>query len=162
MSGFRGSVKKIAGSKVEGFYHLVEGPECHAKVEKLIQASTYIYPVKEVSLPFFFYMILVIMYNQGRGLIIRSKPFNNPAVILILSEVFFGSTQKSLAEQYHDCFASTIEMLSDEAEIPAAALALVATCVCFITTLDYDSDNSLVCFRFIRLLMIIHLVFAKD
>ena len=83
------------------------------------------------------------MYNQGRGLIIRSKPFNHPAVILILREVFFGSMRKLLAEQYRDCFASTIETLSDEAEIPAAALALVATCVCFFTTLDYDSDNIL-------------------
>ena len=49
LSGFRGNVKKIAGSKVEGFYHLVEGPECRAQVEKLIQSYTYIYPVKEVS-----------------------------------------------------------------------------------------------------------------
>jgi hypothetical protein len=49
LSGFRGNVKKIAGSKVEGFYHLVEGPECRAQVEKLIQSYTYIYPIKEVS-----------------------------------------------------------------------------------------------------------------
>ena len=87
------------------------------------------------------------MYNQGRGLIIRSKPFNHPAVISILCEVFFGSTRKSLAEQYRDCFASTIETLSDKAEIPAAALALVATCVCFFTTLDYDSDTNTCLFQ---------------
>ena len=62
-------MKKIAGSKVEGFYHLVEGPECRAQVEKLIQSYTYIYPAKEVSLQAFLTTIF-IMYEQSRGLII--------------------------------------------------------------------------------------------
>jgi hypothetical protein len=123
-------VKKIAGSKVEGFYHLVEGPECRAQVEKLIQSHTYIYPVKEVSLQSFLITIF-IMYKQGRGLIIRSKPFNHPAIISILRELFFGNTRRSSAEQYRDYFTSTLETRSDEPEIPAAALALVVTCVLF-------------------------------
>ena len=72
------------------------------------------------------------MYKQGRGLIIRTKPFNHLAVISILREVFFGSAWKSLAEQYCHCFTSTIETRSDEPEIPAAALVLVATCICFL------------------------------
>lgn len=112
LSGFRGNLKKIACSKVEGFYHLVEGPECRAKVEKLIQSYTYIYPT-----------------NEGRGLIIRTKPFNHPAIISILREFFFGGTRKTLAEQHRNCFTSTLETRSDEPEIPAAALALVVTCI---------------------------------
>ena len=52
-------------------------------------------------------------------------------VTYLPGEVFFSSTQKSLAEQYSHCFASTIETRSNEPEVPAAALALVATCVCF-------------------------------
>jgi Domain of unknown function (DUF6532) len=130
LSGFRGSVKKIAGSKVEGFYQLVEGHECRVQVEKLIQSYTYIYPIKEVSLQSFSFTIF-IMYEQGRGLILRTKPFNHPAIISILRELFFGNTRRSLAEQHHNCFTSTLETHSDEPEIPAAALALVVTCVLF-------------------------------
>jgi hypothetical protein len=122
-------VKKIAASKVEGFYHLVEGPECRAQVEKLIQSYTYIYPIKEVSLQSFLITIF-IMYEQGRGLIIRTKPFNHPAIISILRELFFGNTRRSSAEQHRNSFTSS-EMRSDEPEIPAAALALVVTCVRF-------------------------------
>ena len=121
-------MKKIAGSKVEGFYQLVEGPECRAQVEKLIQSYTYIYPVKEVSLQFILITVF-ILYEQGRGLIIRTKPFNHPAIISILRELFFGSTQRPLAEQHRNCFISTLGTHDDEPEIPAAALALVVTCV---------------------------------
>ena len=126
LSGFQGNVKKIAGSKVEGFYHLVEGPECRMQVEKLIRSYTYIYPIKEVSLQSFSNTIF-IMYEQGRGLIICSKPFNHPAIISILHKLFFSNTQRSLAEQYRNCFTSTLETHSDEPEIPTAALALVMT-----------------------------------
>jgi uncharacterized protein DUF6532 len=77
------------------------------------------------------------MYKQTRGLIIRTKPFNHPAVISILRELFFGSTRKSLAEQHPNCFTSTLETRGNEPEIPAAALALVVTCVRFLYILNY-------------------------
>ena len=70
---------------------LIEGPECHAQVKKLIKSYTYIYPIKEVSLQLFLITIF-IMYGQGRGLIICTKPFNHLAVISILCELFFGNT----------------------------------------------------------------------
>ena len=124
-------MKKIAGSKVKGFYQLVVGPECRTQVEKLIQSYTYIYPIKEVSLQSIL-NIIFILYEQGRGLIIRTKPFNHPAIISILRELFFGNTRRPLAEQHRNCFTSTSETHSDEPEIPAAALALVVTCVRFI------------------------------
>jgi uncharacterized protein DUF6532 len=124
-------VKKIAGSKVEGFYHLVEGPECRAQVEKLIQSYTYIYPTKEVSLQSIQVSITIfILYEQGRGLIIRTKPFNHPAIISILRELFFGNTRRPLAEQHRNRFPMS-GTHDDEPEIPAAALALVVTCVLF-------------------------------
>jgi hypothetical protein len=123
-------VKKIAGGKVEGFYHLVEGPECRAQVEKLIQSYTYIYPIKEVSLKSISITIF-ISYEQGRGLIIRTKPFNHPAIISILRELFFGNTRRPLAEQHRNRFTSMPGTHGEEPEIPAAALALVVTCVLF-------------------------------
>ena len=91
---------------------------------------TYIYPTKEVSLQSFL-MTTFIMYEKGRGLIIRTKPYNHMAIISILRELFFGNTRRSLAEQHCDCFTSTLDTCSDEPEIPAAALALVVTCVLF-------------------------------
>ena len=104
------------------------------QVEKLIHSYTYIYLTKEVSLQFLLTTIF-IMYEQGRGLITCSKPFNHPAIISILRKLFFGNTQRSLAEQYHNCFTSTLETCSNEPEIPAATLALVVTCVLFIIIL---------------------------
>ena len=136
MSAFRGNAKKIAGSKVEGFYQLVEGPECRTQVEKLIQSHTYIYPIKEVSLLSILNTIF-ISYEQGRGLIIRTKPFNHPAIISVLRELFFGNTRKPLAEQHRDCFTSTLKTHGDEPEVPAAALALVVTCVLQVLLLSY-------------------------
>jgi Domain of unknown function (DUF6532) len=148
-------VKKIAGGKVEGFYHLVEGPECRAQVEKLIQSYTYIYPIKEVSLQSISITIF-ISYEQGRGLIIRTKPFNHPAIISILRELFFGNNQRLLAEQHRNRFTSMPGTHGEEPEIPAAALALVVTCVLFlllsyITILSYSfvSDS----FSYRRLLI---------
>ena len=135
-------MKKIAGSKVEGFYQLAEGPECRMQVEKLIQSYTYIYPVKEVSLPQSILNTISILYEQGRGLIICTKPFNHPAIISILLEFFFGSTRRPLAEQHRNCFTSTSGTHSDEPEIPAAALALVVTCVLLLLSyivLSYSS-----------------------
>ena len=76
------------------------------------------------------------MYEQGRGLIIRTKPFNHPAIISILRELFFGNTRRPLAEQHRNCFPSMPGTHGEEPEVPAAALALVVTCVFFFIILS--------------------------
>lgn len=50
LSIYRGQVKRVAASKVEGYYQLLEGRDCVQRVKSLLQSSTYIYPTKQVSL----------------------------------------------------------------------------------------------------------------
>ncbi|KAH9016274.1 hypothetical protein EDB85DRAFT_1862189, partial [Lactarius pseudohatsudake] len=110
VSAFRGRLKRITASKVEGFYQLLEGPECVEKIRVLIQGSTYIYPTKEHT-------------------IVKSKPFSHPVIIAVLREAFFANIRGgSSASKYHGRFESSLpDSRPTELEIPSAMLALVAT-----------------------------------
>ncbi|KAH9013363.1 hypothetical protein EDB85DRAFT_1877070, partial [Lactarius pseudohatsudake] len=114
ISTYRGDVKRIAASKVEGYYQIYEGQDTVNKVLGLIRGSKYLYP-KEVN-------------PMG---IVTSKPFTHLAVIAILCDAYFSNTQGgSLATKHRKQFTSSLpDTHPTELEIPAAMLALVATAI---------------------------------
>ncbi|KIJ93672.1 hypothetical protein K443DRAFT_125515 [Laccaria amethystina LaAM-08-1] len=112
LSTYRGGMKKVVLSKVEGFYQLAGGAEGKAKVADLINQTSYIYPLRG-------------------DLLLRTKPFFNLAIISMLREVFFMGTRGTLAEKHEDRFKTTsdypVNMKRRQVTDPMVALA--ATCV---------------------------------
>ncbi|KAF8264067.1 hypothetical protein EI94DRAFT_1806327 [Lactarius quietus] len=75
VSMYQGQVRRVATSKVKGYYQLLAGHECVLKVKALLENSSYIYPTKPGM--------------QEKAVIITSKPFSHPADIAVLQEAFF-------------------------------------------------------------------------
>ncbi|KAH9020913.1 hypothetical protein EDB84DRAFT_1275197, partial [Lactarius hengduanensis] len=112
VSTYRGQLKRTAAGKVEGFYQLLEGPECVERVRGLIRGSIYVYPTKEQD-------------------IVKSKPFGHPIIMAVLREAFFANVRGgSYASKYCGRFRSSLpDSHPSELEIPCAMLALVATSI---------------------------------
>ncbi|EDR04034.1 uncharacterized protein LACBIDRAFT_306412 [Laccaria bicolor S238N-H82] len=113
VSKYRGDVKKVAIAKVEGFYKLLEGPDCRDVVELLRSKKRYIYLV------------------NIEGDLQTNKPFLHLAMISTLREAFFAGSRGSFAERYQDRFVSSITdgPRKHERELPAAMVAMAATAI---------------------------------
>lgn len=113
VSKYRGDIKKVAMAKVEGFYKLLEGPDCRDVIEHLRSKKRYIYPV------------------NAEGDLQPTKPFFHLAMISTLREAFFTGSRGSFAERYQDRFVSSITdgPRKQERELPAAMVAMAATSI---------------------------------
>ncbi|KAH9044082.1 hypothetical protein EDB83DRAFT_2523720 [Lactarius deliciosus] len=117
VSTYRGQLKRTVAGKVEGYYRLLEGPECVERVRGLIRGSVYVYPTKEGP--------------SGQQNVVKSKPFGHPIIMAVLREAFFMNIRGgSYASKYCGRFKSSLpDSHPSELEIPCAMLALVATSI---------------------------------
>ncbi|KIL59616.1 hypothetical protein M378DRAFT_14732 [Amanita muscaria Koide BX008] len=115
LSIYRAKTKKIAHDLIEVKYLLNDDSDRKVQVDKLIKNTVYIYPEKP----------------DGSG-IINTKPFHHPAIIRIISDMYFTVRRgQSLADKHAARFTSSITEgpRAHELEVPAAMVAMVATAI---------------------------------
>ncbi|KAL1698019.1 hypothetical protein EV121DRAFT_274713 [Schizophyllum commune] len=116
VSTLRSSFKTLASKSVDSWYNLPthDAVECTAKVETLLHQSAFKFPEQQVT----------------AGSPDGARPYQNRAIIKLLSSVVFSSSSQSYLSKYHQHFRSSIASLPDEPELPIPTVALTATAVC--------------------------------
>ncbi|KAM6491366.1 hypothetical protein JOM56_013140 [Amanita muscaria] len=116
LSIYRSKTKRIACGIVEVKYSLdSEKADRKSQIVELVKNSQFIFARKEISRD-----------------VDRSKPFQHPAILRVLQEVYFsGRRGQSLGSKHSSRFTSSIKegAASNELELPPAMVAMAATAV---------------------------------
>ncbi|KAG1847437.1 hypothetical protein C8R48DRAFT_779159 [Suillus tomentosus] len=115
----RGNVRKVAQAHVASHYGLTKGAD--DRVADLLKNNAYIYPV------------------NAKGDLIRTKPFQAPAILDTIEDAFF-SDELAAGVKWHDHLTSTIDDHPDEVELPVAMVALASAAVCSVI-MQYSSEK---------------------
>ncbi|KAG0692584.1 hypothetical protein DFH29DRAFT_1084643 [Suillus ampliporus] len=119
IGSIRGNVRKAAQAHVASHYQLMKGAD--ERVAELLKNNAYIYPV------------------NTKGDLIRTKPFQAPAVLDTIEDAFF-SDELAAGLKWHDHLTSTLEDHPDEVELPVAMVALASAAVCSVI-MQYSSEK---------------------